>query len=58
MPFVDCTLRDRMKRAPLLDAPRLTRNVETAAFEMWRHWYGNGDSGKLILKNRVEESWL
>jgi len=32
------TLRDRMKRSPLMDAPRFARNVEAAYREMWRRW--------------------
>jgi predicted O-linked N-acetylglucosamine transferase (SPINDLY family) len=32
------TLRDRMKSSVLMDAPRFTRNVETAFRAMWRRW--------------------
>lgn len=33
-------LRDRMRRSPLMDAPRFARNVETAYRQMWRRWCG------------------
>ncbi len=32
------TLRERMKKSPLMDAPRFARNVETAFRTMWRKW--------------------
>ncbi len=32
------SLRERMKASPLMDAPRFTRNFETALREMWREW--------------------
>jgi predicted O-linked N-acetylglucosamine transferase (SPINDLY family) len=32
------TLRDRMQRSPLMNAPRFARNVEAAYREMWRRW--------------------
>jgi predicted O-linked N-acetylglucosamine transferase (SPINDLY family) len=32
------TLRDRMQRSPLMDAPRFARNVEAAYRAMWRAW--------------------
>jgi predicted O-linked N-acetylglucosamine transferase (SPINDLY family) len=32
------TLRRRMEASPLMDAPRFTRNIETAYREMWRRW--------------------
>jgi len=32
------TLRSRMERSPLMDAPRFARNVEAAYREMWRRW--------------------
>ena len=32
------TLRDRMQKSPLMDAPRFARNVEAAYREMWRRW--------------------
>jgi predicted O-linked N-acetylglucosamine transferase (SPINDLY family) len=34
------TLRERMQRSPLMDAPRFARNVEAAYHEMWRRWCG------------------
>jgi predicted O-linked N-acetylglucosamine transferase (SPINDLY family) len=34
------TLRQRMERSPLMDAPRFARNVETAYRQMWRSWCG------------------
>lgn len=32
------TLRDRMRRSPLLDAPRFARNIEQAYRNIWRDW--------------------
>jgi len=34
------TLRQRMQRSPLMDAPRFTRHVEAAYRTMWRRWCG------------------
>jgi predicted O-linked N-acetylglucosamine transferase (SPINDLY family) len=34
------TLRQRMERSPLMDAPRFARNVETSYRQMWRSWCG------------------
>ena len=31
-------LRDRMRKSPLMDAPRFARNIEAAYREMWRRW--------------------
>lgn len=31
-------LRPRMRRSPLMDAPRFARNIERAYREMWRDW--------------------
>lgn len=35
------TLRERMKRSPLMDASRFARNVEDALRQMWYHWCTN-----------------
>jgi len=32
------TLRHRMERSPLMDAPRFARNIEAAYRQMWRVW--------------------
>lgn len=32
------TLREQIRKSPLMDAPRFTRAVETAYREMWRRW--------------------
>jgi protein O-GlcNAc transferase len=32
------TLRDKMQRSPLMDAPRFARNIESACRQMWRTW--------------------
>ncbi len=32
------TLRDRMARSPLMDAPRFARGIERAYREIWRQW--------------------
>jgi len=44
------SLRDRMKKSPLMDAPRFARNIEAAYREMWRRWCGGGgpDAGLQI----------
>jgi predicted O-linked N-acetylglucosamine transferase (SPINDLY family) len=34
------TLRNRMLRSPLMDAPRFARNIETAYRQMWHRWRG------------------
>ena len=31
-------LRERMRRSPLMDAPRFTRHMENAYRQMWRQW--------------------
>ena len=38
------TLRERMQKSPLMDAPRFARNVEAAYREMWRRWCGQEQS--------------
>jgi predicted O-linked N-acetylglucosamine transferase (SPINDLY family) len=32
------TLRDRMRKSPLMDAPRFARNIEAAYRGMWQRW--------------------
>ncbi len=32
------TMRDRLERSPLMDAPRFARDIEAAYREMWRQW--------------------
>jgi len=32
------TLRARMEKSPLMDAPRFARNIEAAYRQMWRNW--------------------
>ena len=32
------TLRQRMERSPLMDAPKFARGIEAAYLQMWRHW--------------------
>jgi len=32
------TLRDRMERSVLMDAPRFARNIEAAYRSMWERW--------------------
>ena len=32
------TLRERVRKSPLMDAPRFARGVEAAYREMWRRW--------------------
>jgi len=34
-------LRERLRASPLMDAPRLTRNLESAYREMWKNHIGN-----------------
>ena len=34
------SLRERMRRSPLMDAGRVTREIEAAYREMWRKWVG------------------
>jgi protein O-GlcNAc transferase len=36
------TLRPRMERSPLMDAPRFARNIEAAYWQMWRTWCASG----------------
>jgi predicted O-linked N-acetylglucosamine transferase (SPINDLY family) len=38
------TLRQRMQKSPLMDAPRFARNVEAAYRTMWRRWCERGVS--------------
>ena len=39
-------LRERMNRSPLLDAGRLTRDLETAYLGIWKNWLAARDSIK------------
>jgi predicted O-linked N-acetylglucosamine transferase (SPINDLY family) len=39
------TLRERMQRSPLMDAPRFARNVEAAYRTMWRRWCAGEEAG-------------
>jgi protein O-GlcNAc transferase len=32
------TLRERMQKSPLMDAPRFARNIEAAYRTMWQRW--------------------
>ena len=41
------TLRGRMERSPLMDAPRFARGVEAAYRQMWRNWCAGGGNGNL-----------
>ncbi len=34
------TLRERMQKSPLMDAPRFARNIEAAYQMMWQRWCG------------------
>jgi predicted O-linked N-acetylglucosamine transferase (SPINDLY family) len=36
------TLRERMQKSPLMDAPRFARNIEAAYREMWLRWCAKG----------------
>jgi predicted O-linked N-acetylglucosamine transferase (SPINDLY family) len=36
------TLRLRMQKSPLMDAPRFARNIEAAYRQMWRNWCAQG----------------
>jgi predicted O-linked N-acetylglucosamine transferase (SPINDLY family) len=36
------TLRGRIEKSPLMDAPRFARNVEAAFRQMWRNWRQQG----------------
>ena len=36
------SLRSRLNQSPLLNAPLLARNLETALREMWRAWCARG----------------
>ena len=42
------TLRERMENSPLLDAPRFTRNLESAYREAWIEWCAK--RGNVVLK--------
>ncbi len=37
------TLRERMRRSPLMDAPRFARNMEAAYRQAWRRWCAGSD---------------
>ncbi|MGA2440075.1 MAG: tetratricopeptide repeat protein [Tepidisphaeraceae bacterium] len=41
------TLRSRMEKSPLMDAPRFARNVEAAYRRMWRNWCATGAASKI-----------
>jgi len=36
------TLRDRMRHSPLMDGPRLARDLEAIYRTAWRDWCANG----------------
>lgn len=38
-------LRERMRRSPLMDAPRFARNLENAYRVMWRRWCAQPETG-------------
>ena len=44
------TLRQRMERSPLMDAPRFARDIEAACREMWRKWCCGADSATASLR--------
>src|SRR4029453_10896622 len=46
------TLRDRMQKSPLMDAPRFARNIEAAYRTMWRRWCASGESSHSTPKGR------
>ena len=35
------TLRERLERSPIMDAPSFARNIESAYRQMWRRWCGS-----------------
>jgi predicted O-linked N-acetylglucosamine transferase (SPINDLY family) len=39
------TLRQRMERSPLMDAPRFARNIEVAFRQMWHEWCATACAG-------------
>jgi protein O-GlcNAc transferase len=41
------TLRGRMERSPLMDAPRFARNIEAAYREIWQRWCASGGSNTI-----------
>ena len=48
-------LRDRMRRSPLLDAPRFVRNLESLFGAAWARWYADqGEAGVRL----TEPHWL
>jgi protein O-GlcNAc transferase len=38
------SLRERMRRSPLMDGPRFARHIGAAYREMWRRWCAGGES--------------
>jgi predicted O-linked N-acetylglucosamine transferase (SPINDLY family) len=40
------TLRGRMEKSPLMDAPRFARGIEAAYREMWRGWCQSGGAAR------------
>ena len=38
------TLRERLQKSPLMDAPRFARNMEAAYGQMWRDWCASDSS--------------
>jgi predicted O-linked N-acetylglucosamine transferase (SPINDLY family) len=43
------TLRERMRRAPLMDAPRFARGFEAAYRQMWHNWLAGGSGRSSML---------
>jgi protein O-GlcNAc transferase len=42
--LVRTSLRERMRRSPLMDGPRFARHIGAAYREMWRRWCAGGES--------------
>jgi len=38
------TLRGRLQKSPMMDAPRFARNIEAAYRGMWQRWCAQGES--------------
>jgi predicted O-linked N-acetylglucosamine transferase (SPINDLY family) len=46
------TLRQRMERSPLMDAPKFARSIEASYRQMWRAWCEAGSEARPELRRR------
>jgi protein O-GlcNAc transferase len=51
------TLRERMRKSPLMDAARFARDVEAAYRQMWRQWCSKESDPNPATRQELETAW-